>query len=58
MIRRLSTSLLAIVALLSVANIVCHAQSRPLLTRHVREVTLNGQARSVGRSRRRSVCGS
>ena len=49
MIRRLSTSLLAIVALLSVANVAGHAQSMPLLTHHVREVTLNGQARSVGR---------
>ena len=48
MMRRLSTSLLTIVALVSVANIVCHAQSLPL-TRHVREVTTNGQARSVGR---------
>jgi len=49
MIRRLTTSLLTIVALVSVANIVCHAQSLPPLTRHVREVTANGQARSVGR---------
>jgi len=49
MMRRLSTSLLTIVALVSVANIVCRAQSLPLLTRHVREVTTNGQARSVGR---------
>ena len=49
MIRRLSTSLLTIVALVSVVNIVCHAQSLSPLTRHVREATLNGQARSVGR---------
>ncbi len=49
MIRRLSTSLLTIVALVSVANIVCHAQSLPLLTRHLREVTTNGQAPLVGR---------
>jgi subtilase family serine protease len=49
MIRRLGTSLLASVALASVVNIVCHAQTLPLLTRHVRDVTLNGQARSVGR---------
>jgi subtilase family serine protease len=48
MMRRLGT-LLAIVALVSVANIVCHAQSMPLLTHHVREETTNGQARSVGR---------
>jgi len=49
MIRRLGASLLRVLALVSVVNIVCHAQSRPLLTHHVREATLNGQARSVGR---------
>ena len=49
MIRRLSTSLLTIVALVSVVNVVSHAESKTLLTRHVREVTLNGQAQSVGR---------
>ncbi len=48
MIRRLSTSLLTIVALVSVVSIVCHAQSLPLSTRHLREVTFNGQAQSVG----------
>src|ERR1035437_9106825 len=48
MIRRLSTSLLTIVALVSVVSIVCHAQSLPLSTRHVREVTFNGRAQSVG----------
>ncbi|MGD1077314.1 MAG: S53 family peptidase [Candidatus Sulfotelmatobacter sp.] len=47
MIRKLSTSLLTIVAFASVASI-CHAQSLPLSTRHVRDVTLNGQAQSVG----------
>ncbi|MGA2212720.1 MAG: protease pro-enzyme activation domain-containing protein [Bryobacteraceae bacterium] len=35
--------------LASVANTVCDAQSRPLLTQHVREATLNGQARFAGR---------
>jgi subtilase family serine protease len=49
MIRRLSTCLLRVFVLVSVVSIVCHAQSRPLLTHHVRGVTLNGQARSVGR---------
>ena len=48
MIRRLSTSLLTIVALVSVVNIVCQAQSQSPLTHHVREVTLNGQAQYVG----------
>ncbi|HEY6292149.1 MAG TPA: protease pro-enzyme activation domain-containing protein [Terriglobia bacterium] len=49
MIRRLSTSLATIVALVSIANVASHAQALPLLTHHVREVTLNGQARLVGR---------
>jgi kumamolisin len=49
MIRKLNTSLLTIVALGAVVNIVCQAQSLPPLTRHVRDVTLNGQAKSVGR---------
>src|SRR6266480_409240 len=49
MIRRLNTSLLRIVALFSVVSIVCQAQSPSSLTLHVRDVTLNGQARSVGR---------
>jgi len=48
MIRRLGTSLLTIIALVSVSSIVSRAQSQPLLTRHVREATLNGQARLVG----------
>jgi subtilase family serine protease len=47
--RRLSTCLLAIVALVSVANVTAHAQSLPVLTHHVREVILNGQAQLVGR---------
>ena len=49
MIRRLSTSLLTIAALLPVVNIVCQAQSVPPLTRHVRDVVLNGQAKPAGR---------
>jgi kumamolisin len=48
MIRRLSGSLLTIVALLLVVNIVCQAQALPLMTRHVREAVRTGQARSVG----------
>jgi subtilase family serine protease len=46
MLRRFS---LTIVALLSIATSICHAQSPTLLTRHVREVTLNGRALLVGR---------
>ena len=49
MIRRLSIFLITIVAMVAGGNIVCQAQSQPLLTHHVREVTLNGQAQSVGR---------
>ena len=48
MIRRLGVFLLTIVALLLGVKTVCQAQSRPLLTHHVREVTLNGQAPLVG----------
>ncbi len=47
MIRKFSTCLLTIIALLSVASIA-RAESLPLLTRHVREATRNGQARLVG----------
>ncbi|MGA7623640.1 MAG: S53 family serine peptidase [Candidatus Acidiferrales bacterium] len=49
MIRRVISSLFAIVALVSVINIASSAQSLTPLTRHVREVTVNGQARSIGR---------
>jgi subtilase family serine protease len=49
MIRRLSTSLLTVVALVSAMNIASRAESKPLLTHHVRQVTLNGIAPSVGR---------
>ena len=49
MIRKLSVSLLTIVAMVAGANVICQAQPQSLLTRHVREVTLNGQAKSVGR---------
>jgi subtilase family serine protease len=45
-IRRLTVFLLTIVAMVSGATVVSQAQS--LLTRHVREVVLNGQAKSVG----------
>ena len=47
--RRICKSLLTIVALVSAADIVCHAQSLPTLTRHGREVVSNGLAKSVGR---------
>jgi len=41
--------LFTIVALVSFLNVVCGAQSSPLWTHHVREATLNGEARSLGR---------
>lgn len=48
MIRRISRSSLTIVALVSVVNIVCLAQSQLPLTRHVRKETVNGKAPLVG----------
>jgi len=47
--RRICKSLLTIVAFLSAASMVSFARSLPLATRHVREVTSNGLAKSVGR---------
>ncbi len=47
--RRIATSLLNVCVLLSAANIVCKAESRPLLTHHVRDVIIHGSAQSVGR---------
>lgn len=49
MLRRFQVSSLTMLILLFVASIVSHAQSQSLLTRHVREVTVTGEARSLGR---------
>ena len=49
MVRRLSASLLTVITMVSIASVVCQAQMQSLMTRHVREVTINGQAPSVGR---------
>ncbi len=49
MIRRLDVILLTIVALVLGASSIGLAQPQSLLTRHVREVTVNGQAAFVGR---------
>ena len=49
MIRKSSLFLLALVAIVLAVNIVCQAQPQTLLTRHVREVVVNGKAQSVGR---------
>jgi kumamolisin len=48
MIRRLSSYLLAILALVAAVNVVCRAESSNLLTRHTREAVRNGQATMVG----------
>jgi len=48
MIRTSRKFLLTIAALMSVMSMICHAQSLPLSTRHVREATLSGQAPSLG----------
>ena len=48
MIRRLSLFSLVIVAMVWGASIVCLAQPQYLLTSHVRDMTLNGQAPFVG----------
>jgi subtilase family serine protease len=47
--RRLGTALFAFFAIASIANGVSYAQPQPVLTRHVRSETLNGQARFVSR---------
>jgi subtilase family serine protease len=47
--RRLSVFLLTVVAMVLVASIVCQAQPQSLLTLHVRDVVVNGQAQSAGR---------
>src|ERR1700689_635522 len=47
MFRRLC--IVTVLAIVSLANTLSHAQRQPLLTRHVRDVVANGQAPSVGR---------
>jgi subtilase family serine protease len=49
MIRRLSVSLLAMIAVVIGATVVSHAEPQSLLTRHTRDVVLKGQASYVGR---------
>jgi subtilase family serine protease len=49
MFRRLSTSLLAVFAVLAILKTFAPAQSMPFGTRHTRGVTLSGQAPSLGR---------
>lgn len=49
MIRKFTALTLPLIALTFVMSFVSQAQPQSFGTRHVREVTLNGQARSVGR---------
>jgi subtilase family serine protease len=48
MVRRLVLFLLAVGALIAIVTMNTQAQGQSMLTRHVREATLNGQAPSVG----------
>jgi subtilase family serine protease len=45
--RRAIRLVLAVAAMVAGMNVVCQAQTQPFLTKHVREVTLNGQAQFV-----------
>jgi subtilase family serine protease len=47
--RRLNTLWLAMVVLVSLGSGICHAESKPALTRHVRSSVLTGQAPFAGR---------
>ena len=49
MLRKPGRSLFIVVAQLLALNIVCHAQSAPPFTRHVRDAIQNGQAQYAGR---------
>jgi subtilase family serine protease len=49
MILKLSRTLFALTAVLFAAAAFSHAQLQPILTRHVREATTNGQAPKLGR---------
>jgi len=47
--RRQTVFILTLVAIVAFVNVVCQAQPKTLLTRHVSEATLNGQAPLVGK---------
>jgi len=49
MVRRIGLILLTIGALISIVTMNTQAQAQSLMTRHVREAVLDGQALSVGR---------
>jgi len=48
-IRKIGLSLLAVVAMLSASNLSLRAESGSLMTRHLRQAVLTGQAKPVGR---------
>jgi kumamolisin len=48
-IRRLTVLFSSIVAMILGVNVICQAQPQSLLTHHVREATLTGQAQLIGR---------
>ena len=48
MIRRISTFVVAVIIMVLAVSAVSLAQLEPLLTRHVRDVVVNGQVQSVG----------
>jgi len=48
MSQRLGVYLLIVVAMVSAVSIVCQAEPKPLLTSHVSEAVLNGEAKLVG----------
>ena len=49
MIRKLSMSLFMLAAILPAVSNFCEAQSQSMLTRHVRDAVVNGEAQPVGR---------
>ncbi|MGB9236425.1 MAG: choice-of-anchor D domain-containing protein [Terriglobales bacterium] len=49
MIRRMTVALLAVTALVLGVSVVCQAEPQALMTRHVREAVINGQAQLLGR---------
>jgi subtilase family serine protease len=48
MLRRVSTSVLSVAAVLAIVTSICFAQPQTLMTRHVRDVVASGQAPLVG----------
>ncbi len=49
MFRRFAVLSLTLIAIMLVSSVVCNAESQPLLTRHVRDAVVDGQAQLAGR---------